>query len=187
MGTTLQQASLSPEDFQGLDGCNEILVASRPDVIESVHAGFFAAGCDVAETNTFGANGVVLGEYGIPERTEELNTVAARLARNVADQFSTPDRPRYVLGSIGPGTRLPSLGHIGFDDLAAAFLPQILGLMRGGVHALCIETCQDLLQTKAAIDAARSAFITEGHRLPIFISVTIELRPSGTWALMSWG
>ncbi len=174
MGTTLQQAALSVDDFQGLDGCNEILVASRPDVISSVHAGFFAAGCDVAETNTFGANGVVLSEYGIPERTEELNLIAARLACDVAAQFSTPDRPRYVLGSIGPGTRLPSLGHISFDDLSAAFRPQILGLMKGGVDALCIETCQDLLQTKAAIDAAHSAFAAEGRRLPIFISVTIE-------------
>jgi 5-methyltetrahydrofolate--homocysteine methyltransferase len=174
MGTTLQQADISMDDFAGLEGCNEILVETRPDAIKAVHAGFYAAGCDVAETNTFGANGVVLEEYGIPERTHELNRLAASLAREVANDFEVPGRPRYVLGSIGPGTRLPSLGHITFDELSAAFLPQVLGLMEGGADALCIETCQDLLQTKAVIDASRVAFAKVGRRIPIFVSVTIE-------------
>ena len=174
MGTTLQQADIELSDFAGLEGCNEILVETRPDAIKAVHEGFFAAGCDVAETNTFGANGVVLAEYGIPERTAELNRLAASLAREVANDFQKPGHPRYVLGSIGPGTRLPSLGHITFDDLAAAFLPQIVGLMEGGVDALCIETCQDLLQTKAVIHASRTAFSSLGRQIPIFVSVTIE-------------
>lgn len=174
MGTTLQQADISIDDFVGLEGCNEILVETRPDAIRAVHEGFFAAGCDAAETNTFGANGVVLSEYGIPERTFELNQMAAKLAREVASGFESPGRPRYVLGSIGPGTRLPSLGHITFDELSAAFLPQVLGLMDGGAEALCVETCQDLLQTKAVIDAARTAFGQLGRKVPIFVSVTIE-------------
>jgi len=174
MGTTLQQADISPDDFNDLEGCNEILAETRPDAIRAVHEGFFAAGCDVAETNTFGANGVVLAEYGIPERTQELNRLAATLAREVANDFEEPGRPRYVLGSIGPGTRLPSLGHITFDELSAAFLPQIIGLMEGGADALCIETCQDLLQTKAVIDASRRAFGKLGRNLPVFVSVTIE-------------
>ncbi len=174
MGTMIQRAGPAPEDFRGLDGCNEILVESRPDMIRDIHAAYFEAGCDVAETNTFGANGVVLVEYGIPERTEDLNRQAAIIARQVADDFSTPDRPRYVLGSIGPGTRLPSLGHIDFLDLKAAFEPQVRGLLAGGADAICIETCQDLLQVKAAILAARDAFQFTGRGVPVFVSVTIE-------------
>ncbi len=174
MGTTLQRMDLSVEDFAGIEGCNEILVQTRPDAIRAVHDAFFSAGCDVVETNTFGANGVVLGEYGIPEKTLELNRVAAALAREVATAYEGPGSPRYVLGSIGPGTRLPSLGHIGFDALREAFVPQVQGLVQGGADAICIETCQDLLQVKATIAAAREAFTREGRPLPIFISVTIE-------------
>ncbi len=174
MGTMIQRAAPADEDFRGLEGCNEILVESRPDLILDIHAAYFDAGCDVVETNTFGANGVVLAEYGIPERTEELNRVAAALARRAASDFSTADRPRYVLGSIGPGTRLPSLGHIDFLDLKAAFEPQVRGLLAGGADAVCIETCQDLLQVKAALLAARDAFQAVGRGVPIIVSVTIE-------------
>ena len=116
MGTMIQRAAPATDDFRGLDGCNEILVESRPDMISEIHAAYLEAGCDVVETNTFSANGVVLAEYGIQARTEELNRVAADLARGITADFTTPDRPRYVMGSVGPGTRLPSLGHIGFQE-----------------------------------------------------------------------
>ena len=178
MGTMIQRAALAPEDFRGLEGCNELLVESRPDIISGIHAAYFEAGCDVVETDTFSANRVVLAEYGIQARTEELNRVAANLARGIAADFTTPDRPRYVLGSIGPGTRLPSLGHIGFQELKAAFEPQVRGLVSGGVDAICIETCQDLLQVKAALLAARDAFRALGRCVPVVVSVTIE--SSGT-------
>ena len=174
MGTMIQRAAPAPEDFRGLEGCNEILVESRPDIISGIHAAYFDAGCDVVETDTFSANGVVLAEYGIQARTEELNRVAADLARGVAADFSTLDRPRYVMGSVGPGTRLPSLGHIGFQELKAAFEPQVRGLISGGVDAICIETCQDLLQVKATLIAARDAFRRLGRAVPIVVSVTIE-------------
>jgi 5-methyltetrahydrofolate--homocysteine methyltransferase len=174
MGTSIQVARPSPDDFEGKDGCNELLVVTRPDIVRSIHAGFLRVGCDVVETNTFGANGVVLAEYGIADRTEQLNHRAAALARAVASDFSTPAQPRYVLGSVGPGTKLPSLGQISFDALSNAFLPQMRGLLAGGVDAICIETCQDLLQIKAALDAARTAFAESGLSVPLFVSVTIE-------------
>ncbi|MBM4372306.1 MAG: homocysteine S-methyltransferase family protein, partial [Deltaproteobacteria bacterium] len=138
MGTMIQAAAPAPEDFRGLDGCNEILVETRPDLILDIHAAYLQAGCDAVETDTFGANGVVLGEYGVAARTEELNRIAASLARRAALDFSSPDRPRFVLGSIGPGTRLPSLGHISFQDLVGAFEPQVRGLLAGGADAHCI-------------------------------------------------
>jgi len=174
MGTSLQRYKLNIDDFRGLEGCNDILVETRPDVVKEIHAGYLDAGCDVIETNTFGTNGIVLAEYGMAERTLELNRTGAAVAREVAEDFSSPDRPRYVLGSVGPGTKLPSLGQVSFDELRAAFVPQFRGLMQGGADAVCIETCQDLLQTRAAIFAAREAFSAEGRRVPVFVSVTIE-------------
>ena len=172
MGTGIQQYNPTVDDFGGLEGCSEILLETRPQWIREIHAGFFEAGCDVAETNSFGANGVVLAEYGIADRTEELSRTAAKLAREVAADFT--DKPRYVLGSIGPGTRLPSLGHITYDALYEAFLPQAVGLLDGGVDALCIETCQDLLQVKTVIHAARAAMRKLSCQVPLFVSVTIE-------------
>jgi len=177
MGTMIQRRKLDAADFGGIEGCNEILVETRPDVIREIHSEYLKAGCDAVETNTFGANGLVLSEYGLGGRVEELNRKAAALARDVATGFSA-GAPRYVIGSVGPGTRLPSLGQISFDDLRAAYLPQVLGLIRGGVDALCIETCQDLLQVKAALDAAAEAFRIDGRRVPTIVSVTIE--SSGT-------
>jgi len=174
MGTSIQKLGPTLDDYQGLEGCNEVLVETRADWIRSIHEAFFKAGCDAVETNTFGANGVVLGEYGIADRVLDLNRTAARLACEVAHGFSASGRPRFVLGSIGPGTRLPSLGHISFADLRHAFLGQCRGLIQGGVHALCIETCQDLLQIKVALDAAREAFTLEAVSVPLFVSVTIE-------------
>ncbi|HET6919194.1 MAG TPA: homocysteine S-methyltransferase family protein, partial [Jiangellaceae bacterium] len=124
MGTMLQAANLTIDDFEGHEGCNEILNVARPDVVRSVHDAYFAVGVDCVETNTFGANWANLGEYGIADRIGELSEAGARLAREVADGWSTPDRPRWVLGSVGPGTKLPSLGHVRFDVLRDAYRTQ---------------------------------------------------------------
>ena len=129
MGTSIQDRNLTLDDFEGKDGCNEILVLTRPQVIREIHAGFLAVGCDAIETNTFGASRLVLGEYDLADQAYEINRAAARLAREVAADFSTPDRPRFVVGAIGPGTRLPSLGQIGFDDLVAMLTEQARGLI----------------------------------------------------------
>src|SRR5919109_4475996 len=174
MGTNIQVRQPSPDDFWGKEGCNELLVLSRPDIIKDIHASFFAVGCDVVETNTFGATSIVLGEYGLESRVGEINIAAAKLAREVAQSFSTPDKPRFVAGSIGPTTKLPSLGHIGFDEMAAAFLEQATALIQGGVDVLLIETSQDLLQTKAALAGVFDAMRTTGKRLPVTAQVTLE-------------
>src|SRR5512138_2700053 len=144
MGTSIQVRQPSVDDFWGKEGCNELLVLSRPDIIRDIHASFLSVGCDVIETDTFGATRIVLGEYGMETRTGEINQAAARLARQVANEFSTLAKPRFVAGSIGPTTKLPSLGHISFDEMAAAYLEQMSGLIAGGVDILLVETCQDL-------------------------------------------
>jgi 5-methyltetrahydrofolate--homocysteine methyltransferase len=175
MGTSIQDRNLSPDDFGGKDGCNEILVLTKPQVIREIHAGFLEVGCDAIETNSFGASRLVLGEYDLAEKTYEINYAAAQLAREVAADFSTPDHPRFVVGAMGPGTRLPSLGQISFDDLTAMYTEQARGLMDGGADVLLIETCQDILQAKAAIigcqDAMRAA---DSSRLPLMVQVTME-------------
>ena len=175
-GTWVQGQQLSPDDFGGpsLEGCNEHLVLSRPDVIARMHREFFDAGVDAVETATFGAFGVVLAEYDIADKTSEINEAAARIAREVASGYSTPDRPRFVIGSIGPGTKLPSLGHIAFADLRDSYVAQVEGLLTGGVDVLLIETVQDLLQGKAAIVAARRAMATAGREVPLMVQVTVE-------------
>src|SRR6266540_378128 len=167
MGTALQDAALTLDDFAGLDGCNEILNVTRPDVVRAVHRGYFEAGADAVETNTFGANLPNLGEYDIPDRIRELSEAGARLAREVADEFSTPDWPRFVLGSVGPGTKLPTLGHAPFTALRDAYVEEVRGLLDGGVDAVIVETSQDLLQAKSAITGAKRAmFVREfGVRL----------------------
>src|SRR5512146_1764452 len=174
MGTSIQARNPSVDDYWGKEGCNELLALSRPDIIRDIHAGYFDAGCDVVETDTFGATRIVLGEYGLEMQVGEINRAAAKLAREVAAQFSTPSRPRFVAGSIGPTTKLPSLGHIGFDEMAAAYMEQISGLIEGGVDVLLIETCQDILQAKAAIVAAFEAMRLAGKRLPVTVQVTLE-------------
>src|SRR5437879_9140497 len=146
MGTNIQTREPSVAAVWGQEGCTEILVLSRPDVIKDIHASFLSVCCDVVETDTFGASRVVLAEYELQDKVAELNIAAARIAREVAQQFSTKDKPRFVAGSIGPTTKLPSLGHIKFDDMAAAYEEQALALVEGGVDVLLIETCQDLLQ-----------------------------------------
>ncbi|HEU0127700.1 MAG TPA: methionine synthase, partial [Pseudonocardiaceae bacterium] len=174
MGTMLQSIPLSLDDFAGLEGCNEILNVTRPDVVRAVHRGYLEAGADAVESNTFGANLANLAEYDIADRIRELAEVGATLAREVADEFSDPDRPRFVLGSVGPGTKLPTLGHISFAVLRDAYVEQVRGLLAGGVDAVLVETSQDLLQCKAAVIAARRAMVAEGRHVPIITQVTLE-------------
>lgn len=176
MGSNLQAQNLSLEDWGGaqFENCSENLIYTKPEAIEKVHLGFLEVGCDVIETNTFGANGVVLGEYGIADKTYDINRRAAALAKSLANNFSTPAHPRFVAGSIGPGTKLPTLGHISYDALKEAYREQVRGLFDGGVDMYIVETCQDILQTKAAL-AAIFEFFAERHvRIPIIVQVTIE-------------
>src|SRR5438034_2145881 len=174
MGTNIQFRNPTVDDFWGKEGCNELLVLSRPDIINDIHASFFTVGCDVVETNTFGATRVVLAEYDLQDKVAELNIAAAKLAREVAQQFSTKDKPRYVAGSIGPTTKLPSLGHIGFDHMLDAYTEQALALIEGGVDVLLIETCQDLLQAKIGAIAAIEAMQKAGKRIPLQVQVTLQ-------------
>jgi 5-methyltetrahydrofolate--homocysteine methyltransferase len=174
MGTSIQERQPSVDDFWGKEGCNELLVLSRPDLIRDIHAGFLAVGCDVVETNTFGATRIVLNEYGLEMQAAPINLAAAKLAREAADQFSTPERPRFVAGSIGPTTKLPSLGHISFDEMAASYMEQASALISGGVDVLLVETCQDLLQAKAALAGVFDAMKAAKKRLPVTVQVTLE-------------
>jgi 5-methyltetrahydrofolate--homocysteine methyltransferase len=175
-GTHLQGQHLTADDFGGehLNGCNEILVVSRPSAVEKVHQDYLLAGCDVVETNSFGATPIVLAEYDIAGRAYELNATAARIAKEIALDFSTPDHPRFVAGSMGPTTKLPSLGHIRFKDMAAGYKVQAQGLLDGGADLLCVETCQDMLQLKAALYGIFDCFEETRKRIPIIASVTIE-------------
>ncbi|GDY28599.1 5-methyltetrahydrofolate--homocysteine methyltransferase [Gandjariella thermophila] len=174
MGTALQSQSLTLDDFGGLEGCNEILNVTRPDVVRAVHRGYLDAGADAIETNTFGANLANLGEYGIADRIRELAEAGARLARETADEYTEPDRPRFVLGSVGPGTKLPTLGHAPFTALRDAYLEQVRGMLAGGIDAVLVETCQDVLQAKAAVIAAKRAMTAEGRTVPLITQVTVE-------------
>ena len=183
MGTMLQAADLTLDDFEGHEGCNEVLNVSRPDVVRAVHEAYFAAGADCVETNTFGTNLSALREYGIEERIFELAQAGARLAREAADAVATEDRPRFVLGAIGPGTKLPTLGHIGFRELRDAYAQNAAGLIAGGADALIVETAQDLLQVKAAVTGSRRAMAEAGQTVPIICHVTVET--TGTMLLGS--
>ncbi|HUR36781.1 MAG TPA: methionine synthase, partial [Terriglobales bacterium] len=174
MGTQIQDRHLSLDDYWGKEGCSEILVQSRPDVIREIHAGYFAAGADIVETNTFGATRIVLAEYDLQHKVREINIEAVKLAREAADGFSGNGKPRFVAGSIGPSTKLPSLGHISFDDMVAAYEEQIAALIEGGADVLLIETCQDILQVKAAVAAAEDAMRKAGKRVPLQVQVTLE-------------
>ncbi|MET7672737.1 methionine synthase [Micromonospora luteifusca] len=174
MGTMLQAADLTLDDFDGLEGCNEILNVTRPDVVRGVHDAYLAAGADCVETNTFGANLANLAEYDIPQRIRELSEAGARIAREAADAASTPQRPRFVLGSIGPGTKLPTLGHADYATLRDAYQENAAGLIVGGSDALIIETCQDLLQVKAAVVGSKRAMAELGQSVPIICHVAVE-------------
>ena len=174
MGTMIQAANLELEDFANLEGCNEILVETRPEVIESIHSAYFEAGADVVETNTFGGQPYVLDEFDLGDRSFELNQKGAEVARRAADKLSTADRPRFVAGSMGPGTRLVTLGHIEPTELFEAYKVYASGLLAGGVDCLNVETCQDMLQVKLAILASREAMAEQGREVPIFCTVTVE-------------
>ncbi|WP_277675910.1 methionine synthase [Saccharopolyspora rectivirgula] len=174
MGTALQAHDLTLDDFNNLEGCNEILNVTRPDVVSSIYRGYLEAGSDAIETNTFGANLANLGEYGIEDRIQELAERGAALAREAADEYATPDKPRFVLGSMGPGTKLPTLGHAPYTALRDAYVEQVTGLLNGGVDVILVETSQDLLQTKAAVVAAKRAMEATGRKVPIIAQVTVE-------------
>ncbi len=164
-GTSLQQMDLSAEDFGGpaLEGCNENLVFTRPDAVQEVHRQFLEAGCDVIETDTFGAASIVLAEYDLEDQAFAINRRAAELAREMADRYSTPEKPRFVAGSMGPTTKLPTLGHIDFDTMKASYREQAEGLLAGDVDLFIVETCQDVLQIKAALQGIEEAFAATGQ------------------------
>src|SRR5437763_500094 len=183
MGTMLQAHELELDDFQGHEGCNEILNVTRPEIVRQVHEAYLAAGSDCVETNTFGANYGNLGEYGITERVYELSAAGARRAREAADAWSTPERPRFVLGSVGPGTKLPTLGHVSYATLRDAYRDNAAGLIDGGADVILIETCQDLLQTKAAVIGAKRAIAASGRDITVIAHVTVET--TGTMLLGS--
>ncbi len=183
MGTMLQAADPSMDDFEGHEGCNEILNVTRPDIVRSVHDAYLEVGVDAIETNTFGANLANLAEYDIAHRITELAEAGARIAAEAAAAWSTPEQPRFVIGSIGPGTKLPSLGHVPFATLRDAYQRQVEGMVSGGVDVLLIETVQDLLQAKAAVIGARRALSAAGADLPVIVQVTVET--TGTMLLGS--
>src|SRR5712692_9549076 len=176
MGTNLQVQNLSLDDFGGLrfEGCNEHLLITRPDAVEKVHTGFLDVGCDVIKTNSFNGTPVDFAEYDMADRAYDMNVLAARLAKRIASDYATKDKPRWVAGSMGPGRKLPTLGHISFVELKAAYAEQVRGLLDGGVDLLIVETCQDLLQTKAALSAIFEHFEKNRVRVPVIAQVTIE-------------
>ncbi|MBD1840372.1 methionine synthase [Coleofasciculus sp. FACHB-64] len=177
MGTNLQTQNLTAADFGGpeYEGCNEYLVHTKPEAVEKVHRDFLAVGADVIETDTFGGASIVLAEYDLADQAYYLNKKAAELAKRVAAEFSTPEKPRFVAGSIGPTTKLPTLGHIDFDTLQASFEEQAEALYDGGVDLFLVETCQDVLQIKAALNAVEEVFQRKGERRPLMVSVTMEV------------
>ena len=185
MGTMLQAADLTLDDFNNLEGCNEILNDTRPDVLADIHRAYFEAGADAVETNTFGCNLSNLGDYDIADRIRELSFKGTSIARGVADEMgpSSDGTGRYVLGSIGPGTKLPSLGHTTFEAIRDAYFECVAGMLDGGADAILVETSQDLLQVKAAVLAAKRAMAQLGRRIPIISHVTVET--TGTMLLGS--
>ncbi|MGK7919582.1 MAG: homocysteine S-methyltransferase family protein, partial [Trichodesmium sp.] len=176
MGTNLQVQELTAEDFGGAEyeGCNEYLVHTKPEAVAKVHRDFLAAGADVIETDTFGGTKIVLAEYDLSDQAYYLNKTAAELAKSLTAEFSTPEKPRFVAGSMGPGTKLPTLGHIDFDSLKEGFAEQAEGLFDGGVDLFLVETCQDVLQIKAALNGIEETFAKKGERRPIMVSITME-------------
>src|SRR5687767_1391371 len=182
MGTSIQRFNLTPEDFGGkaLEGCNDHLVITRPDVIQAIHESFLAVGCDVVETCTFQSTPRRLQEWGLGDKVREINVAAARLARAAADKYSTPDRPRFVAASMGPTGMLPSssdpvLSKISYEELAENFYEQAKYLVEGGVDLLLIETSQDILEVKAAVAGIERLFKEIGRRLPLQTQVTLDV------------
>ena len=181
MGTTLQSFNLTPEDFGGkaLDGCNDALVLSKPSVVAEVHRAFLEAGADVIETDSFRSNRLTLADYGLQDRVIDINQKAAQLARECADSFSTVEKPRFVAGSMGPSGKListddPEMSDVSFDELKDVFREQAVGLIRGGVDLLLIETSNDILEVKAVVNGIREALQEEEKFLPIQAQVTLD-------------
>src|SRR6201998_2474862 len=181
MGTNIQTRNPTLDDYWGKENCSEVLVLSRPDIIRDIHADFFRVGCDIVETDTFGGSSIVLAEFDLRDRVREINVKAAQLAKEVAQEFSTKDKPRFVAGSMGPTTKLPSLGHITFDAMVEAYKEQAVALIEGGVASLLIETAQDLLQAKIPAIGVLEAMRKAGKRLPVTVQVTLQ--ESGTMLL----
>src|SRR5215472_3317950 len=174
MGTEVQAQNLDiVRDFHNHENCTEILCESRPDLVREIHRNYLAAGSDAIQTNSFGGSPITLNEFGIAEKAFALNKTAAELARETIAEFMHDGRSRFVFGSLGPGTRLPSLGHVAYQPLEDALTRQCDGLVEGGVDAILIETCQDPLQIKAAVNGAKRAR-TAGKDIPIFVQVTVE-------------
>src|SRR3989441_11578473 len=176
MGTNLHAQDLTVDDYGGpqFEGCPEHLLISMPEAVEKVHTGFLEVGCEVVETDSFGSTSIVLAEYQIAEMAYDLNLKAAQLAKRLTSDFSTKERPRWVAGSMGPTTKLPTLGHISFDAMKASYAEQARGLLDGGADLLIVETCQDILQTKAALAAIFEEFESSKRRVPVIAQVTIE-------------
>ena len=176
MGSRVQAMDLHLErDFWDKENCTEVLNLSRPDVVVEIHKGYYAAGSDIVQTNSFGGSPLTLAEFDLQDQALEINRKAGELAREAAESFGADGRERFVLGSVGPGTRLPSLGHVGYDDLEAALTVQCAGLIAGGIDGVLIETCQDPLQIKAAVNGAKIARADAGKdALPIMVQVTVE-------------
>jgi len=175
MGTQVQARNLRiEEDFLGHENCTEILTESRPDLVREIHRGYLAAGADAIQTNTFGGSPITLGEFGLQDKAFELNKRAGELAHEAVAEFTGDGRTRFVIGSVGPGTRLPTLGHIAYQPLEDALTVQAQGLIAGAVDAILIETCQDPLQIKAAVNGAKRARAEAGSDIPILVQVTIE-------------
>src|SRR5216684_562002 len=168
VGTQVQARNLDTDrDFLGHENCTDILCESRPDLVREIHLAYLRAGCDAVQTNSFGASPITLGEFGIADKAFDLNRRAGELAREAVDEFAHDGRTRFVFGSVGPGTRLPSLGHVGYQDLEDGLAIQCSGLVAGGVDAIVIETCQDPLQIKAAVNGAKRAREAAGKDIPI--------------------
>jgi 5-methyltetrahydrofolate--homocysteine methyltransferase len=176
MGSNLQLQNLTAADFGGekYEGCNEYLVYTKPAAVAKVHRDFLAAGADVIETDTFGGTYLTLAEYDLADRAYELNKSAAELAKKVTQEFTTPEKPRFVAGSMGPGTKLPSIGHVDYDTLEEAYAEQARGLLDGGVDLFLVETCMDVLQIKAALNGIETVFTETGRRIPLMVSATFE-------------
>src|SRR4029077_9209572 len=175
MGTQMQARVLDVErDYQGHENCTEILCESRPDLVRAIHRGYLDAGADAVQTNSFGGSPITLREFGIADKAFALNKRAGEWAREAVDELKSDGRARFVIGSVGPGTRLPSLGHVDYQTLEDALTVQCRGLIAGGVDAILIETCQDTLQIKAAVNGAKRARAEAGSDIPIFVQVTVE-------------
>src|ERR1700692_503884 len=185
VGTQVQARKLDTErDFLGHENCTDILCESRPDLVREIHLAYLRAGCDAVQTNSFGGAPITLGEFGIADKAYDLHRRAAELAHEAVAELADAGRTRFVLGSVGPGTRLPSLGHIAYQDLEDALAVQCSGLVAGGVDAILIETCQDPLQIKAAVNGAKRAREAAGPNGPTDIAIIVQVTVETTGTLL---